>query len=414
MSNVFECARNAYQAIGVDVEQAFARLDAIPVSVQCWQADDVAGFESSAGLDGGIAVTGNYPGRARNGDELRADFDFARKMIPGALRLNLHAIYAETNGRKVERDELQPEHFSRFADWAAERGMGLDFNPTYFSHPMAATGFTLSSPDAAVRDFWVRHGIACRKIGEAFGKQLGKCCITNFWIPDGYKDTPVDRVAPRERLIESLDRIFAVDIDRNCDRDAVECKLFGIGSESYVTGSHEFYMNYALSRKQMVCLDAGHFHPTETIADKIGSLLLFFPELLLHVSRGVRWDSDHVVVLNDDLKAIAREVVRGGCEDRVHVGLDYFDASINRLAAWIIGARSMKAALLMALLEPAAAMAADETAGDYTARLAMQEELKMMPFGAIWAEYCRRHDTPEDIAWLKEVRTYEKEVLANR
>ncbi len=413
MSNGFEEARARWQERGVDVEQAFARLAAIPVSVQCWQGDDVAGFESSAGLDGGLAVTGNYPGRARNGDELRADFDVARKLIPGALRLNLHAIYAETGGVKVERDELKPEHFSRFTDWAAERKLGLDFNPTYFSHPMAASGFTLSSPDPAVRRFWVDHGIACRKIGEAFGKRLGTCCITNFWIPDGFKDTPADRVKPRERLIESLDAIFAVPIDRTCDRDAVESKLFGIGSESSVTGSHEFYMGYALSRKQMVCLDAGHFHPTESIADKIGTLLLFCPELLLHVSRGVRWDSDHVVILNDDLKAIAREVVAGGRENRVHVGLDYFDASINRLAAWIIGARAMKAALLMALLEPAE-IAAREEAGDYTARLAMQEEQKLMPFSEIWREYCRRCEAPEDLSWLDTVRQYENDVLSKR
>ena len=413
MSNRFEEACARYRELGVDVEQAFARLAAIAVSVQCWQGDDVAGFESAAGLDGGIAVTGNYPGRARNGDELRADFDVARKLIPGALRLNLHAIYAETGGIKVERDELKPEHFSRFLDWAAERKLGLDFNPTYFSHPMAASGFTLSSPDPAVRRFWVDHGIACRKIGEAFGKRLGTCCITNFWIPDGFKDTPADRVKPRERLIESLDQIFAAPIDRECDRDAVESKLFGIGSESYVTGSHEFYMGYALSRKQMVCLDAGHFHPTESIADKIGTLLLFCPELLLHVSRGVRWDSDHVVILNDDLKAIAREVVAGGRENRVHVGLDYFDASINRLAAWIIGARAMKAALLMALLEPAE-IAAREEAGDYTARLAMQEEQKLLPFSEIWREYCRRCEVPEGLSWLDTVRQYESDVLSKR
>ena len=413
MSNRFEEACARYRELGVDVEQAFARLAAIAVSVQCWQGDDVAGFESAAGLDGGLAVTGNYPGRARNGDELRADFDVARKLIPGALRLNLHAIYAETGGVKVERDELKPEHFSRFIDWAAERKLGLDFNPTYFSHPMAASGFTLSSPDPAVRRFWVDHGIACRKIGEAFGKRLGTCCITNFWIPDGFKDTPADRVKPRERLIESLDQIFAAPIDRACDRDAVESKLFGIGSESYVTGSHEFYMGYALSRKQMVCLDAGHFHPTESIADKIGSLLLFCPELLLHVSRGVRWDSDHVVILNDDLKAIAREVVAGGRENRVHVGLDYFDASINRLAAWIIGARAMKAALLMALLEPPE-IAAREEAGDYTARLAMQEEQKLLPFSEIWREYCRRCEVPEDLSWLDTVRQYENDVLSKR
>ncbi len=410
----FQAAKDCYARYGVDVEKALTALDMIPVSLHCWQGDDVNGFESDSGLDGGIAVTGNYPGRARNGDELRADLDFVLKLIPGKNRLNLHAIYAETNGKKVDRDQIAPEHFARFVDWAKARKVGLDFNPTFFSHPRSASGFTLSSYDKSVRDFWVAHGIASRVIAESFGKALGNTCITNFWIPDGYKDTPADRRKPRELLIDSLDRIFAYPIDQNCNRDAVESKLFGIGSESYVTGSHEFYMGYALTRNKMVCLDAGHFHPTESIADKISSILLFSPEVLLHVSRGVRWDSDHVVLFNDELRAIAAEIIRYGWADKVHIGLDYFDASINRLAAWAVGARAMKQALLAALLEPTALLAQLESSGDYTGRMELLEHLKTMPLGEVWAEYCRRSDVPVDGEWLPLVRQYEKDVLAKR
>ena len=410
----FTSAVERFAAIGVDVESAFSRLDNIPVSLHCWQGDDVNGFESDAGLDGGLAVTGNYPGRATSGDELRADLDYALKLIPGKSRLNLHAIYAETCGAKVDRDRLEAQHFARFIDWAAQRNIGLDFNPTFFSHPKAASGFTLSSPDKSIRDFWVEHGIACRRIAAEFGKQLNNTCITNFWIPDGYKDLPADRLACRQNLIESLDRIFAVDIDEKYDRDAVECKLFGIGSESYVTGSHEFYMGYALSRGKMLCLDAGHFHPTETISDKISSVLLFSKELLLHVSRGVRWDSDHVVLFDDALKDIAREIIRYKFEDRVHIGLDYFDASINRLAAWCIGARAMKKALLLALLEPFDTLRKMELSGNFTGRLALMENIKTLPFGAVWEEYCKRCNVPGDDKWMESILGYEREVLSQR
>ena len=410
----FDIARERYASIGVDVEKAIARLDDIAVSLHCWQGDDVNGFESDSGLDGGLAVTGNYPGRARNGDELRADLDFVLKLIPGKNRLNLHAIYAETNGKKVERDAIAPEHFDRFTDWAKAKNIGLDFNPSFFSHPKSSSGFTLSSPDKSIRDFWVAHGIASRIVAESFGKKLGNCCITNFWIPDGYKDIPADRLTPRENLIDSLDRIFAVEIDQNCNRDAVESKLFGIGSESYVTGSHEFYMGYALSRNKMLCLDAGHFHPTETISDKLSSILLFAPEVLLHVSRGVRWDSDHVVLFNDELKAIAGEIIRYNFDSKVHIGLDYFDASINRIAAWAVGARAMKQALLNALLEPSKQLADLEAAGDFTARMELLERCKTMPFGAVWAEYCNRHQVPVDGEWLGQVKQYESDVLSKR
>ena len=411
----YETAAAKFREIGIDTEKVLARLNKIPISLHCWQGDDVAGFENSGALDGGIAVTGNYPGRARSGAELRADLDFAFKLIPGPKRVNLHAIYAEPAGKKKPgRDELTVKDFAPFLDWAADRKIGLDFNPTFFAHPMAASGMTLSSPDKAVREYWIRHGIACRKIAEAFGKRLKNCAITNFWIPDGYKDVTADRLAPRERLIESLDKIFAVKIDPKYDRDSVESKLFGIGSESYVTGSHEFYMGYALSRGKMVCLDSGHFHPTETIADKLTSILLFSEEVMLHVSRGVRWDSDHVVILNDELRAIADEVVRHDYDKRVHIGLDYFDGSINRIAAWTIGTRATRLALLLAMLTPFRTLAEMERKGDFTGRLATFERLKTMPIHAVWNEYCRRQDVPTDAEWLEEVRAYEKKVLAKR
>ena len=306
------------------------------------------------------------------------------------------------------------KHFSRFIDWAKERKMGLDFNPTFFAHPMASSGMTLSSPDAGVRNFWIEHGIGCRKVAETMGKTLEKCCITNFWMPDGFKDNPANRLAPRQRMAESLDKIFAAPIDQNCNRDAVECKLFGIGSESYVTGSHEFFMGYAMSRQKMLCLDSGHFHPTETISDKLSSILLFMPEVLLHVSRGVRWDSDHVTVLNDDLRGIAAEVVRHGWEKRIHIGLDYFDASINRIGAWVIGARAMRQALLEALLEPTAELSRLEAAGNFTARLAYQEAQKTLPFGAIWEEYCRRHNVDGTRRWVTDLLCYESEIQSKR
>ena len=412
--NAYESAREVYAAIGVDTDKALAALAAVPVSLHCWQGDDVGGFESKAGLDGGLQVTGNYPGRATTPDQLRQDIEKAISLIPGRKRLNLHAIYAETEGRKIERSRLEPCHFTRWIAWAKTHRLGLDFNPSYFSHPLAADGFTLSHRDPSVRQYWVEHGVACRKIGEAMGRALNDTCVTNFWIPDGYKDIPADRLAPRQRLRDSLDQIFSVSIDRCYNRDAVEAKLFGIGSESYVVGSHEFYMGYAVKNNIMLCLDAGHFHPTEVISDKISAALLWIDELLLHVSRGVRWDSDHVVILSDELRAIAEELVRGNFLDRVHIGLDFFDASINRIAAWVIGARNMQKALLLAMLEPSAQLREYENCGDYTSRLAMLEELRTMPSGAVWDYYCQQQQVPLRYGWLEEVKTYEKTVLAKR
>jgi len=412
----YAVARERYAALGVDTEAALATLATISLSLHCWQGDDVAGFENPGGpLEGGIAATGNYPGKARNADELRSDLDMVYRLLPGRHRLNLHAIYAETGGVKVGRDELRPEHFAAWLDWAKAGGHGIDFNPTCFSHPLAADGLTLSHPDPAIRRFWINHCIACRRIGAHFGQALGTPCITNIWIPDGMKDNPVDRLGPRERLRESLDAILAEPLDPVHNRDAVEAKLFGIGSESYVVGSHEFYLGYAIRRPGVIlCLDTGHFHPTELVSDKISSVLLYVDDILLHVSRGVRWDSDHVVTLSDETQAIMQEVVRGGFLSRTHIGLDFFDASINRVAAWTIGARNALRALLIALLEPTERLRELERAGDFTARLALLEELKGMPWGAVWDAYCHRHDVPAGASFLNEVRRYETDVLTAR
>jgi L-rhamnose isomerase len=415
----FELARQRYGEIGVDVDKAINALKKISISLHCWQGDDVGGFESEAGLTGGgIQATGNYPGKARSADELRADLDRALSLIPGKHRLNLHALYAEHGGAKggkvADRDALTPELFSGWIDWAKRKKIGMDFNPSFFSHPKAADGFTLASRDAGIRKFWINHGKICRKIGAAFGKALGTPCVTNVWIPDGYKDTPVDRKAPRELLERSLDEVFKEPLDPKHNLVAVEGKLFGIGSESYVVGSHEFYLGYAIRNKKLVCLDAGHYHPTESMADKISSVLCHLDEILLHVSRGVRWDSDHVVVLNDDLRAIAEEIVRGDYLGRVHIGLDYFDASINRVAAWVIGTRCMIKALLIALLEPTRKLRELETSGDFTSRLALMEEVKTLPFGVVWDQYCAMQNVPVGQAWVEEVKKYEKNVLLKR
>jgi len=415
IEKAYSLAREKYAEIGVDTDQAMAKLAAIPISLHCWQGDDVGGFESlGEELGGGLAVTGNYPGKARTPEELRQDIEKVLSLIPGKHRLNLHAFYAETGGRKVERNELQPEHFKNWISWAQSLKIGLDFNPTFFAHPKASDGFTLAHPDAAVRRFWVEHGIASRRIGAAMGKALGTPCVTNLWIPDGYKDLPVDRKGPRMRLAESLDAVFAEPLDPRHNLDAVEAKLFGIGSECYVVGSHEFYLGYAVSRKKLLTLDAGHFHPTEVISDKISAVLAWIPELLLHVSRGVRWDSDHVVIFSDELQAIAQELVRGNYLDRVHIGLDYFDASINRVAAWVTGIRAMLKALLLALLEPIERLRRIEAEGDFTSRLALLEELKAMPWPAVWDEYCLEKGVPVGADWIEEVKRYEREVLSRR
>ncbi|MFZ2147083.1 MAG: L-rhamnose isomerase [Sedimentisphaerales bacterium] len=415
IEKAYKAAQQRYAELGVDTDKAMEKLSSIAVSLHCWQGDDVGGFEKAEeGLSGGgIMATGAYPGRARTADELRMDLEKALSLIPGKHRLNLHAMYAETKG-KVERNELSPEHFAAWIDWAKANGLGMDFNGTFFSHPKAESGFTLSIADGGIRRFWVEHGIVCRKIGAAMGKALGKPCVTNLWIPDGYKDIPIDRKGPRERLKKSLDEIFTESMDRSCLLDSVESKLFGIGSESYVVGSHEFYLGYAIENKMLLCLDTGHFHPTEVVSDKISSVLTFLDEILLHVSRGVRWDSDHVVILSDELRAIAEEIVRGDYLHRVHIGLDFFDASINRIAAWVIGTRCMLKALLIALLEPAVRLRQMEINGDYTSRLAMLEELKTLPFGAIWDHYCMKSDVPVAEGWLNKVRAYERDVLDKR
>ncbi|GIP48341.1 L-rhamnose isomerase [Paenibacillus sp. J53TS2] len=407
-------AKKLYEHHGIDVDAALARLSQIKISLHCWQGDDVKGFlGKDQELGGGLAVTGSYPGRARTSDELRQDLDEALRLIPGRHKVNLHAIYADTDER-VELDALEPRHFAGWVDWAKERGLGLDFNPTCFSHEKAKDGFTLSHPDLDIRKFWIDHCKASRKISESFGRELGQPCVTNVWIPDGFKDSPVDRLTPRARLMEALDEVFAEPIDEKYNIDAVESKLFGIGSESYVVGSHEFYMGYALSRGKAVCFDAGHFHPTETISNKLSSWLLFGRELLLHVSRPVRWDSDHVVTMDDELLEIARELVRGELLDRTHIGLDFFDGSINHIAAWVIGTRNTQKALLRAMLEPLDKLKQLELDGDYTSRLALVEEFKSYPYGAIWDYFCATQGVPVREAWLADVKEYETNVLATR
>jgi len=415
IEEAYELARNLYGQWGVDTEEALSRLESVRISLHCWQGDDVSGFErASDQLTGGIQVTGNYPGRARNADELRADLEMALSLIPGKHRVNLHAIYAETGGARVDRNELQPEHFQRWVDWAAQQGLGLDFNPTFFSHPMSDDGFTLSHPDEGVRRFWIEHGKACRRIAAHFGKQLGTPAVDNIWIPDGYKDNPVDRFGPRKRLVQALDDILSEKLPPEHCVDAVEGKLFGIGSESYVVGSHEFYMGYAISRGIVLCLDVGHFHPTETVSSKISAVLAFAPKLLLHVSRPVRWDSDHVVIVDDELQAIMHELVRGEALNRTYLALDYFDASINRVAAWVIGSRSTLRALLCAMLEPTDTLRQYELDKDYTSRLALLEEFKAYPHSAVWDYYCFRQGVPVREQWMPEVRRYEQEVLSRR
>ncbi|MHC4986176.1 MAG: L-rhamnose isomerase [Planctomycetota bacterium] len=386
-----ELAKEQYAAVDVDVDEAIETLATIPVSVHCWQGDDCGGFEAGGGeLDGGLAATGNYPGKARNGDELRGDLDKALSLIPGTHRVNLHAMYAETGGKRVERNELAPEHFARWIDWAKAGGLGLDFNPTFFSHPKAADGFTLAHADKGIRQFWIEHGQVCRRIGAAMGKATGSPCVTNVWVPDGFKDTPADHL------------------------DAVESKLFGLGAESYTVGSHEFYLGYAVANGKLLCLDSGHFHPTEVISDKLSAVLCNLDEILLHVSRPVRWDSDHVVTLSDETLAIAREIIRGDYLSRVHIGLDFFDASINRVAAWVIGTRAILKAFLITLLEPTDRLREMEAAGDLTGRLALMERTKALPWSAVWDAYCVKQNVPEGLAWLDEVRDYERTVLAKR
>ena len=411
----YKIAKQQYEKWDVDVDEAIEKLKQVPISIHCWQGDDISGFEvNKQELSGGIDVTGNYPGKARNPQELRMDLEKALSLIPGKHRVNLHAIYAETDGEAVDRDELKPKHFENWVNWAKEHGLGLDFNPTLFSHEKSDDGLTLSHPDKEIRNFWIKHCIASREIGEYFGKELGTPSLTNIWIPDGYKDIPSDRLTPRARLKDSLDEIFSVNIDEKHNLDALESKLFGIGSEAYVVGSHEFYLNYSLKNNKLCLLDTGHYHPTEVVSNKISSMLLFNEKLALHVSRPVRWDSDHVIVLDDELREIGLEIVRNGALDKVMIGLDFFDASINRVAAWTIGTRNMIKSLLYALLLPNEQLKQLQEEGNFTRRLALMEEFKTYPFGAIWDYYCDVMNVPVSESWLNEVEKYEEAIMSKR
>lgn len=410
----YEAAKQLYAAHGIDVDQALKQLEQIKISMHCWQGDDVRGFlNRGQDLTGGISVTGNYPGAATTPEELRSDLEKAFSLIPGQHKVNLHAIYVDTD-ETVELDKIEPKHYQKWVDWAKAQGLGLDFNPTCFSHEKSKDGFTLSHPDDDIRQFWIDHCKASRKVGAYFGEQLGQTCVTNVWVPDGFKDVPADRLAPRKRLKAALDDVFAEELNPAHNLDAVESKLFGLGSEAYVVGSHEFYMGYGIQNNKLICLDAGHFHPTEVISNKLSSLSLFADGILLHVSRPMRWDSDHVVTLDDELIDIARELVRGDLLGKTHIGLDFFDASINRVAAWVIGTRNTIKALLRALLDPVEALKQAELEGDYTTRLALTEEFKSYPFGAVWDYYCASKGVPVREAWLAEVKAYEQETLLKR
>lgn len=408
-------AKERYAEFGVDTDKAIKALSGVSLSLHCWQGDDVGGFEKPAASlsGGGIQVTGNYPGKARTVAELRGDLEKAYSLIPGKHRVNLHAIYGEFGGKLVDRNEIAPEHFKGWVDWAKANGLGMDFNATLFSHPKANDGFTLSHEDKSIRSFWIEHTRRAREIAAYMGRELGTPAVHNIWIPDGGKEIPADRRAPRERLKNALDLVFADKYSKDELRDAVECKLFGIGSESYVVGSHEFYMGYAMQNNIMVCMDLGHFHPTESIADKISSILLFSDEVLLHVSRGVRWDSDHVVIANDDIMDVTREVVRNGL-DKVHIALDYFDGTLNRVGAWVIGSRATLKGILAGLLEPSAKLKEYETSGKFFERLALTEEAKAMPLGDIWNYYCLKSGVPAGADWISELQDYEASVTSKR
>jgi len=412
---MYDLITEIYASIGVDVEKALETLAATPISLHCWQGDDVVGFEQGAGaLGSGLAVTGNYPGKARTIDELRQDLEKVLSILPGKHRLNLHAIYGDFGGEFVDRDKIEGKHFQSWIDWAKAQGIGLDFNPTCFSHAKADDGFTLSHPDPTIRAFWIEHCKRCRRINAAMGEQLGSLSAMNIWVPDGMKDMPADRQSYRQRLSDSLDEIFREKLNPAHHIDAVECKLFGIGSESMVVGSHEFYLGYATKNQTALCLDAGHFHPTEGIADKISSVMMYVTHLLLHVSRGVRWDSDHVVLFDDQTQAIMQELVRCDILERTHIGLDFFDASINRIAAWAIGARAAQKAILFALLEPLEKLRAAEMGGDYTTRLALLEQAKALPWSIVWEEFCKRFDAPGELEFLTSVQDYDANVLSHR
>lgn len=409
----YELAKKEYAKIGVDTDKALERLANVRISMHCWQGDDVRGFLFNSDLSGGIQTTGNYPGRARNVKELKEDITEVLKLVPGKFNLNLHAIYADTD-EKIDLDQIEPKHFAKWVEFAKEHNLGLDFNPTCFSHPMASSGFTLSSADDKVRNFWIEHCKRSRKIGEYFGKELGIPCVTNIWIPDGMKDIPYDRLSPRKRLEDSLDQILEEKIDPKYNIDSVESKVFGIGVESYTVGSNEFYLGYATKNQTALTLDSGHFHPTEYISDKISSVLLYVPHLLLHVSRPVRWDSDHVVIFDDELNEIARSLVRSNLIEKTSIGLDYFDASINRIAAWVVGIRSTQKALLKAMLEPVDTINELEKEMKYTDRMVLTEEMKSMPFGVVYDYYCFINNIPVGSEYLAEIKDYENKVLSKR
>ena len=412
MEKAFELAKKQFAAFGVDAEAALERVAKIPVSIHCWQGDDIHGFVGSGELTGGIQTTGNYPGAARNPAELMADFDEVLKLVPGKKRINLHAIYAISD-KPVEMDKLRYDRFEKWVEYAQARGIGIDFNPTLFSHPMVVDGLTLSSPKKEVREYWINHVKACRAVSAEIGKRLGTPCLCNLWIADGFKDTPADRLGPRLRLKESLDEIYSVKYPAEYLVDSVESKVFGIGVESYTTGSNEFYQNYAAKSGVCCLLDNGHYHPLEYVSDKIPSLLAFYDKVALHVTRGVRWDSDHVIRLEDEILEIAKEIIRNGADEKVLIGLDYFDASINRVAAWVTGARNMQRALLIAALQPHEQMKKLQDEAKFTDLLVLSEEIKTLPYGAVWEEYLRRQNTPGS-EWFGEVRKYEKEVLSKR
>ncbi|EJN6826184.1 L-rhamnose isomerase [Vibrio cidicii] len=412
--SAYQYAKEAFKQHGVDTDKALEILSKTPISIHCWQGDDVRGFESpDVALSGGIQATGNYPGAATTPTQLRADMEQAFSLIPGKKRVNLHAIYLDSD-EKVERNQIAPAHFSRWVEWAKKHDLGLDFNPTLFSHPLADDGFTLSHPNEEVRQFWIEHVIASRKISEYFGRELGTPSFMNIWIPDGMKDQPVDRLSPRARLADSLDKALAEKIDSKYHKDAVESKLFGIGAEAFTVGSNEFYLAYAATRGTALCLDAGHFHPTEVISDKISACSLYVQDLLLHVTRPIRWDSDHVVSFDDETQAIMREIVRNDLLDRVAIGLDFFDASINRIAAWVIGTRNAQKALLKALLEPTEKLHQAEQAFDYTTRFGLIEETHSLPWSAVWDYHCQQNGVPVGFDWINQVKDYEATVLATR
>ena len=416
IENNYESAKEFYSSIGIDVDEALKRLKEFSISVQCWQGDDVGGFESpdSELSGGGIQVTGNHPGKARSISELQNDLEKVFSLIPGNHRLNLHASYGAFGGEEVDRDKIEPSHFKGWVNWAKENNLKLDFNATLFSHPKADSGFTLSSRDKEIREFWIEHVKRVREITAYFGKELNSPSVHNLWIPDGIKDIPYDRWTPREILKDSLDEIYKIEYPKEQMKDAVESKLFGIGSESYVVGSHEFYLGYALTRNKMVCLDMGHFHLTENVSDKISSILQFSDEILFHISRAVRWDSDHIPVLNDELREVAAQIVRYNLDKRTNIALDFFDATLNRVGAYVLGIRSTIKSLLIALLEPAAQIKAAEENEDYISRLALMEESKFHPVGAVWDYYCQMNEVPTEGDWLKEVIDYENNVLSKR